>query len=157
MAVQPNLADPGVLRIAQSIAGGAVLVGAAFVTSRYLLARLFEVSASRPELVLISSVAWCFMVSGVAERLGLSREMGALIAGLSIAAFPYGADVISKVTGVRDFFVTLFFVALGMKIPLPSPEHPRPGPPDRGLRLREPLLAVVPAACSSATGSTRAW
>ena len=122
MAVQPNLADPGVLRIAQSIAGGAVLVGAAFVTSRYLLAPLFEVSASRPELVLISSVAWCFMVSGVAERLGLSREMGALIAGLSIAAFPYGADVISKVTGVRDFFVTLFFVALGMKIPLPSPD-----------------------------------
>ena len=122
MAVQPNLADPGVLRIAQSIAGGAVLVGAAFVTSRYLLAPLFEVSASRPELVLISSVAWCFMVSGVAERLGLSREMGALIAGLAIAAFPYGADVISKVTGVRDFFVTLFFVALGMKIPLPSPE-----------------------------------
>jgi Kef-type K+ transport system membrane component KefB len=122
MAVQPNLADPGVLRIAQSIAGGAVLVGAAFVTSRYVLAPLFEVSASRPELVLISSVAWCFMVSGVAERLGLSREMGALIAGLSIAAFPYGADVISKVTGVRDFFVTLFFVALGMKIPLPSPE-----------------------------------
>ena len=122
MAVQPNLADPGVLRIAQSIAGGAVLVGAAFVTSRYLLAPLFEVSASRPELVLISSVAWCFMVSGVAERLGLSREMGALIAGLSIAAFPYGADVISKVTGVRDFFVTLFFVALGMKIPLPNPE-----------------------------------
>ncbi len=122
MAVQPNLADPGVLQIAQSVVGGAVLVGAAFVTSRYLLAPLFEVSASRPELVLISSVAWCFMVSGVAERLGLSREMGALIAGLSIAAFPYGADVISKVTGVRDFFVTLFFVALGMKIPLPSPE-----------------------------------
>ena len=120
MAVQPNLADPGVLRIAQSVAGGALLVGITFLASRYVLAPLFEASARRPELVLISSIAWCFAVSGGAERLGLSREMGALIAGLSISAFPYGADVISKVTGVRDFFVTLFFVALGMKVPVPS-------------------------------------
>ena len=120
MALQPNLADPGVLRIIQSIGGGVVLVGLAFLASRYLLAPLFAASASRPELLLISSVAWCFGVSGVAERLGLSREMGALIAGVSVAAFPYGADVISKVTGVRDFFVTLFFVALGMKVAVPS-------------------------------------
>ena len=120
MAVQPNLANPGVLAIAGSIVGGAVLVGVAFLASRYLLARLFEASARRPELVLISSVAWCFVVSGTAEYLGLSRAMGALIAGVSISAFPYGSDVISKVTGVRDFFVTLFFVALGMKAPLPG-------------------------------------
>lgn len=120
MAVQPSLAEPGVLRIAQSIAGGAVLVGVAFLASRYILAPLLEASARRPELVLISSVAWCFGIAGVANQLGLSREMGALIAGVSISAFPYGADVISKVTGVRDFFVTLFFVALGLKVPVPS-------------------------------------
>ena len=120
LAVQPSLAEPGVLRIAQSIAGGAVLVGVAFLASRYLLAPLLEASARRPELVLISSVAWCFGIAGVADELGLSREMGALIAGVSISAFPYGADVISKVTGVRDFFVTLFFVALGLKVPVPS-------------------------------------
>ena len=120
MAVQPNLSHPSVLAIAGSVVRGAVLVGLAFLVSRSLLARLFEASARRPELVLISSAAWCFLVSGVAEYLGLSRAMGALIAGVSIAAFPYGADVISKITGVRDFFVTLFFVALGMKAPLPG-------------------------------------
>ncbi|HSF05731.1 MAG TPA: cation:proton antiporter [Methylomirabilota bacterium] len=120
MAVQPNLATPGVFPIAGSVAGGALLVLVAFLVSRHVLARLFEVSARRPELVLLSSVAWCFVVSGIAERMGLSREMGALIAGLSISAFPYGADVISKITGVRDFFVTLFFVALGMKVAAPS-------------------------------------
>jgi Kef-type K+ transport system membrane component KefB len=122
MAVQPSLAEPGVLRIAQSIAGGGVLVGVAFLASRYVLARVLEASARRPELVLISSVAWCFGISGFADQLGLSREMGALIAGVSISTFPYGSDVISKVTGVRDFFVTLFFVALGMKVPVPSGE-----------------------------------
>jgi Kef-type K+ transport system membrane component KefB len=120
MAVQPNLANPGFVPIGRSVVGGAMLVVIAFLASRYVLARLFEASARRPELVLLSSMAWCFVLSGVAERMGLSREMGALIAGLSISAFPYGADVISKITGVRDFFVTLFFVALGMKVAAPS-------------------------------------
>src|SRR5262249_56989925 len=118
-AVHPTRADRGVLVIARSIAGGAVLVAFSSLASRYVLARLFEASARRPELVLISSVAWCFMVSGAAERLGLSQEMGALIAGVSISAFPYGSDVISKVDGGWDVFLTLFFVNLGVEAPVP--------------------------------------
>jgi Kef-type K+ transport system membrane component KefB len=120
LALQPNLAHPGLLNVAQSIGGGALLVVVAFAVSRYLLARLLDGVAHWPELVLISAMAWCFALSAAAASLGVSREMGALIAGLSISSFPYGSDVISKVTGVRDFFVTLFFVALGMKVPVPS-------------------------------------
>ena len=144
MAVQPNLAEPGVLRIAQSIAGGAVLVGVTFLGSRFILAPLLEASARRPELVLISSVAWCFGIAGVADELGLSREMGALIAGVSISAFPYGADVISKVTGVRDFFVTLFFVALGLKVPVPSGDVLGQALLIVGFVLVSRVLAVLP-------------
>ena len=65
-------------------------------------------------------MAWCFLVAGVAGWAGLSKEMGALIAGVVIASYPYGTEVISRVGGVRDFFLTLFFVALGLKIPEPS-------------------------------------
>ena len=46
--------------------------------------------------------------------------MGALIAGVAISTFPYTLDVTAKVTSLRDFFVTLFFVALGMAIPKPT-------------------------------------
>jgi len=46
--------------------------------------------------------------------------MGALITGISMSTFPYNIDVIAKVINIRDFFVTLFFVALGMKIPQPT-------------------------------------
>jgi hypothetical protein len=45
--------------------------------------------------------------------------MGALIAGVSLSTFPYNLDVIAKAANIRDFFVTLFFVALGMQIPIP--------------------------------------
>ncbi len=70
--------------------------------------------------MLIAALAWCFLVSGAADWLGLSREMGALMAGVSMSTFPYNIDVIAKVINIRDFFVTLFFVALGMKIPQPT-------------------------------------
>ncbi|MBC8002381.1 MAG: cation:proton antiporter, partial [Opitutaceae bacterium] len=62
----------------------------------------------------------CFLLAGLADFLGLSREMGALIAGVAISTFPYTLDVAAKVTSLRDFFVTLFFVALGMSIPAPT-------------------------------------
>jgi DNA-binding NarL/FixJ family response regulator len=46
--------------------------------------------------------------------------MGALVAGLSIAAFPYSIHVTAKTLPLRDFFLTLFFVSLGMKITAPN-------------------------------------
>ena len=64
--------------------------------------------------------AWCFLVVLVAAQLGLSQEMGALIAGISLSTFPYNLDVIAKVISLRDFFITLFFVTLGTQIPRPT-------------------------------------
>ncbi|HTL47854.1 MAG TPA: cation:proton antiporter [Verrucomicrobiae bacterium] len=121
MAFQPNLLNPEWLAVIRSIGLGLLLTSAAFVMSRHVLNRIFAAAAKKPELVLLTAMTWCFVLAGLAERAGLSKEMGALIAGLSLAAYPYGADVIAKLIGVRDFFVTLFFVSLGLKMPLPEP------------------------------------
>ncbi len=120
LALQPNLHDPRLGTLLESFIKGAGLVLLALGLSRYVLPRLFSFAAKIPELMLIAALAWCFLVSGAADRLGLSREMGALIAGVGMSTFPYNVDVIAKVTNIRDFFVTLFFVALGMKIPQPT-------------------------------------
>jgi Kef-type K+ transport system membrane component KefB len=120
LALQPNLhaLAPGALL--RSAAAGLGLVGAAVVMSRYVLPPLFRFIARSPELMLVASMAWCFLVSGAAGWLGLSTAMGALVGGMVIAAFPYSTEVIGRLSGVRDFFITLFFVALGMKIPHPT-------------------------------------
>lgn len=120
LALQPSLdaLQPGPLLA--SLAAGVALVAAAAALSRVALPPLFRAIARSQEAVLITAIAWCFLVAGTAGRLGLSREMGALIAGMVIAAFPYGVEVIARLSGVRDFFVTLFFVALGMKVAAPS-------------------------------------
>jgi DNA-binding NarL/FixJ family response regulator len=95
----------------------AALVAVALLLSRFVLPRLFKAFARLPELVLVGALAWCFGIALLAEVLGLSREMGALVAGVAISTYPYTLDVVAKVTSIRDFFITLFFVALGMTIP----------------------------------------
>jgi Kef-type K+ transport system membrane component KefB len=120
LAVQPKLLNPNLLPLAFSVWRGALLVVGGFAISKYILPHLFRAVAKAPELVLVSALAWCFFLAGAASVIGLSREMGALIAGVSLSTFPYNLDVMAKAVSLRDFFVTLFFVALGMQIPLPS-------------------------------------
>ncbi|HEX8142310.1 MAG TPA: cation:proton antiporter [Pyrinomonadaceae bacterium] len=120
LALQPNLRNPQFTPLAASFGKGILLVAASLLVSRYVLPSLFRSVAKIPELVLVMALAWCFLVCAAASYSGLSREMGALIAGVALSTFPYSLDVIAKVISIRDFFVTLFFVALGMKIPMPS-------------------------------------
>jgi Kef-type K+ transport system membrane component KefB len=120
LAVQPSLNDLQISVVLLSISRAVILVATALVLSRYVLPRLFHQIARRPELILIGALAWCFLIGEIAEKLHLSREMGSLVAGVSLSTFPYALDVTAKVTTLRDFFITLFFVALGMTIPIPD-------------------------------------
>ncbi len=120
LAVQPNLKNPAPALLALALGKVLLLVGVGYVVSRFLLPPVFRFVARQPELVLVGSLAWCFALAGFAEQLQLSREMGALVAGVMVSTFPYTLDVAAKVTSIRDFFVTLFFVGLGMRIPVPT-------------------------------------
>ena len=120
LAIQPNLLNPHLGPLLASVGKSVLLVGLTLAASRWVLPQLFRSVAKQPELMLATSLAWCFAVCGGASYAGLSREMGALIAGVSLSAFPYNLDVMAKVVSIRDFFVTLFFVALGMQIPVPT-------------------------------------
>src|SRR5882724_4731075 len=120
LAIQPSLNDLRFDIVLVSFIRVGVLLTTALVISRFTLPHLFQIIARLPELVLVGALAWCFAVAEFAEFLGLSREMGALVAGVSLSTFPYALDVTAKVTALRDFFITLFFVALGMMTPVPS-------------------------------------
>ncbi len=120
LAIQPSLDDLQFGVALLSVMRVGVLLTTALLISRFTLPHLFQLIAHLPELVLVGALAWCFAVAELAHVLGLSREMGALIAGVSLSTFPYALDVTAKVTSLRDFFITLFFVALGMMIPLPT-------------------------------------
>lgn len=120
LAIQPNLRQPGIGVVAASFGRVGLLMGVAYVASRFVLPPLFKSVARLPELVLVGALAWCFGLAGLAGGLGLSRELGALMGGVVLSTFPYTLDVTAKLTGIRDFFVTLFFVTLGMTFPRPG-------------------------------------
>jgi Kef-type K+ transport system membrane component KefB len=121
LAIQPSLNDLQIDVALLSVVRVAALLAVTLLISRYALPHFFQLIAHLPELVLVGALAWCFAIAEFAEFLGLSRVMGALIAGVSLSTFPYAIDVTAKITSLRDFFITLFFVALGMTIPLPTP------------------------------------
>src|SRR6187200_2879181 len=88
LAVQPNLGNLQISILALSVGRVFVLVGAALLVSRFVLPWIFHRIARSPELVLVGALAWCFLVGEAGERLHLSREMGALIAGVALSTFP---------------------------------------------------------------------
>lgn len=119
LSVQPTLANPRIMNLLSEFAEAVILVVISLVLSRYLLGYIFRKIAKLPELVLVASLAWCFFICGLANYFELSMEMGALVAGAAISTFPYSLDIIAKIVSIRDFFITLFFVGLGMAIPNP--------------------------------------
>lgn len=120
LALQPSFANPSLAPIAKTFAGTFALAVLATIVARFVLSHAFHIVARSPELVVTLALGWCFGVGLVGVKVNVSMEMGALIAGATIATSPYAYEVVSRVVHLRDFFVTLFFVGLGMSIPVPE-------------------------------------
>ncbi len=120
LAVQPHFTHPKITLIALALGKCAALLAIGFLLSKYLLRMIVEKISGTPEMLVAVSVAWCALMAGIGEAIGLSMEMGALIAGVAISSFPYSVHVTAKVLPLRDIFLTLFFLSIGMKIPAPD-------------------------------------
>jgi len=102
--------------LAQAFGGMAVLLVVALVASKYLLPGPFRWAARSPELLLVWSLSWCFLLVFVAHYFHLSLEIGAFLAGMSLAQLPYNEDLRRRVQPLMNFFVAVFFVTLGIGI-----------------------------------------
>lgn len=92
---------------------GLLLVGAAFFFVKYVLLKLFKKFDTIQEYIFILSIGWCFGMGATAHALGLSYEIGAFIAGVSIATSPVSLIISEKLKSLREFFIILFFFAIG--------------------------------------------
>lgn len=85
-------------------------------SSRYLLPRLFKRIADHKDVFLIVAVAWAFLFIAIAEAFDLSVEVGAFLAGLSLAQLPYSNELQDRITPITDFFILVFFASIGLQI-----------------------------------------
>jgi Kef-type K+ transport system membrane component KefB len=101
---------------------GAVLLAAlCLLLANLVLARVMAFLAASPDLIAVVAIGWCFLWAQGFALTGLSAEMGALLAGLTVSRLPQRAEILPKVASLRDFFMALFFVTLGIGLPPPSP------------------------------------
>ncbi|MFD2256622.1 cation:proton antiporter [Luteolibacter algae] len=100
----------------KAFGGMAVLLVVALVASKYLLPKPFKWAARSPDVLLIWALSWCFLMVFGAHEFGLSLEVGAFLAGMSLAQLPYNEDLRRRVHPLMNLFVAVFFVTLGIRI-----------------------------------------
>ncbi len=94
------------------------LIAVAWALERYVLIRLFHKFDRVQEFVFLLALAWCLGIAQLAHSVGLSYEIGAFIAGIIVATSPIALFIAESLKPLRDFFLVLFFFALGASLDL---------------------------------------
>lgn len=92
---------------------GVIVIGAAVLLAKYILPQFFSYSAASAELLLLSALTFAFIFASFTKLIGFSLEIGAFLAGISLASSPYQLAILSKIRPLRDFFIVIFFIYLG--------------------------------------------
>jgi Kef-type K+ transport system membrane component KefB len=108
--------------VAQALLETAV-TGVAFLSvlgllMKFVLPRLLERLARSPELLVLFAIAWAVALAALGESLGFSREVGAFLAGVSIASTQFREAIASRLVTLRDFLILFFFIELGARLDL---------------------------------------
>lgn len=106
---------PQLLLMLAKVAGAAVLVA---LLMRYVLPKVLHWMAASQELLLIFAIAWGTSLAAGGEWLGFSKEVGAFLAGFSLASLPYRGAINARLASLRDFLLLFFFVNLGTQLDL---------------------------------------
>ncbi|VAX05276.1 Glutathione-regulated potassium-efflux system protein KefB [hydrothermal vent metagenome] len=103
--------------IAVLVKGGLFIVAIGLLM-RYLLTPLLHQLARSPELLVLFAIAWAVALGAAGEHLGFSKEVGAFLAGVSLASTPYREVIGARLVSLRDFLLLFFFIDLGAGLEL---------------------------------------
>ncbi len=104
--------------VIRPVIGLPLLVLATWLAERFLLNRLIARFDRIQEYIFLLAIGWCLGVAEAAEWMGLSYEIGAFIAGVALARSPIALFIAENLKPLRDFFLIIFFVALGANFDL---------------------------------------
>jgi len=91
---------------------------ACWALSRYVLIPLLMRFDTIAEYLFLATLGWCLGIAELAHALNLSHEMGAFVAGVTLAANRVATFIAESLKPLRDFFLILFFFALGAEFPI---------------------------------------
>ena len=110
--------DGGVSDIAFVLGAGLALLVFVIIFVRYIADPLTERMARAPELLLCFAIAMAAIFAAIGELAGFGKELGGLLAGVSLASTRYREAIASRLAPLRDFLLLFFFIALGVTLDL---------------------------------------
>lgn len=84
--------------------------------SRFVANPLVERLSQAPELLLSFTIGWAALLAAGGYYLGFGKELGGLLAGVSLASTAYREAIASRLASLRDFLLLFFFIALGASL-----------------------------------------
>lgn len=87
---------------------------------RYVANALVGRIARSSELLVVFAIAWAALLAALGNHFGFSKELGGLLAGVSLASTPYRESIVARLSSLRDFLLLFFFLALGSQLDLGS-------------------------------------
>ncbi|MBT6456065.1 MAG: cation:proton antiporter [Chloroflexi bacterium] len=97
---------------------GGLFIAAIGLLMRFVLTPLLQQLAKSPELLVLFAIAWAVALGAAGAHLGFSKEVGAFLAGVSLASTPYREAIGSRLVSLRDFLLLFFFIDLGAGLEL---------------------------------------
>lgn len=91
----------------------------AWIGERFIILRLIKRFDTIQEFVFLTAIGWCLGIAELGHAMGLSYEMGAFIAGVALATSPVATFIAESLKPLRDFFLIMFFFALGASFAMP--------------------------------------
>jgi Kef-type K+ transport system membrane component KefB len=96
-----------------TIGGSVALLGVIGVFMRFAAEGLLRRVARVPELLVTFALAWAVLFAAISDFIGLGKELGGLLAGVSLASTSFRDAIASRLSSLRDFLLLFFFISLG--------------------------------------------
>lgn len=110
--------DAALSDVLKVLAYGAAMLGAVALFIRYAANPLVERLSRSPELLVSFAIGWAALLAALGHYLGFGKELGGLLAGVSLASTPFREAIASRLASLRDFLLLFFFIALGASLDL---------------------------------------
>lgn len=124
MIVITATGDTGSDSLAREFVGvmlrGVLLVTVVVIVGKFIAPRITQLFARNSELLILAAVMWAVVLAALSILLGFSEEVGAFLAGMSLASTTYREAISGRLSTLRDFLLVFFFIELGTQFELAS-------------------------------------
>jgi len=108
--------DGALIDVLKVLGYGLAMLAAVAVFIRYIANPLVGRLSRAPELLVSFAIGWAALLAALGHYLGFGKELGGLLAGVSLASTPFREAIAARLASLRDFLLLFFFIALGASL-----------------------------------------